>query len=98
MFMTALVAPQIGQAPWALSAWLPPTALPVAAIGLSVGWPAWAQMWALAIAIYASLKWLGFASCPTRPRVTSPKALAYLVLWPGMDAAAFFDWSRQVSR
>src|SRR5688572_16666478 len=51
--------------------------------------PAWAAMWGLAVAVFAACKvWTW-----SRHRKTGPvgRQLAYLFLWPGMDAAAFLD-------
>jgi alginate O-acetyltransferase complex protein AlgI len=61
-------------------------------------WPAWVLMWSLAVAIYAGLKWLTFAHCGAAGRWTWGHRLGYLLLWPGMDAAAFFASNRQVPR
>lgn len=57
-------------------------------------WPPWAQMWALAFAVYAGCKLLTWA---TVRRVWAPlqRQLGYLLLWPGMDAAAFLDRTRR---
>lgn len=51
------------------------------------GWPRWASMWMIALAIYAALKILTWAGATTRSAV--PRQLAYLLAWPGMDADAF---------
>ena len=50
--------------------------------------PAWAVMWGLAVAVFAACKaWTLF-----RHRTGSVgRRLAYLSLWPGMDAEAFLD-------
>lgn len=58
----------------------------------NTAWPRWAVMWALAIAIFVFCKWL------TWYRASSVKAspwrqLAYLFLWPGLDADTFLDSS-----
>jgi Membrane bound O-acyl transferase family len=52
-------------------------------------WPRWAQMWALALAIYSGCKWLTWQRTPTL-NVPVWKHVAYLLAWPGMDAASFF--------
>lgn len=50
----------------------------------------WILMWALSIAIFASLKWLTWWQVSRRIGPCSGgRSLAYLFLWPGMDAAAF---------
>ena len=54
-------------------------------------WPRWALMWALAGAMYAGFKWLTWRRTP----VPAPpwRHAAYLLAWPGMDAASFLDAS-----
>lgn len=52
--------------------------------------PAWLLMWALAVAIFLACKWLTWRECaPARPPLG--RSLAYLLLWPGMDARPFLD-------
>jgi Membrane bound O-acyl transferase family len=53
-----------------------------------VEWPRWAQMWTLALAIYTTCKWLTWLRTPIR-HVPAWKHVAYLLAWPGMDAASF---------
>lgn len=72
------------------SAWLPVAFLPLAAAVLTAAQPAWLQMGALALSIYAACKWLTFAVSPLARRAAPLKAMGYLLLWTGMDAAAFF--------
>lgn len=43
-------------------------------------------MWALAAAVYAGCKWLTWRHAPDAP---AGRQLAYLLLWPGLDAPAF---------
>ena len=43
-------------------------------------------MWALALSIFAGCKWL---TCAAGPAVQPARTLAYLCLWPGMDARTF---------
>jgi alginate O-acetyltransferase complex protein AlgI len=47
-------------------------------------------MWAVAIAIYGSLKWLTFATSPAAQGSGLGMSAGYLILWTGMDAEAFF--------
>lgn len=72
--------------------WLPLLVLPATAIAFRNLMPAWVFMWVLAFAIFFGCKWLtlrrAFARRPSPPRLT---ALAYLFLWPGMDANAFIS-------
>lgn len=67
-------------------------------------WPPWAVMWALAFAIYCGCKWLTWRRTPLQG-VPAWKHAAYLLAWPGLDAAAFLrtpveqspvraDWTR----
>lgn len=69
--------------------WLPLSILPVAAVVFGYSLPAWAFMWMLAFAIYASLKWLTWWRA--RARIAHPKwrSIVYLLAWPGMDADTF---------
>jgi alginate O-acetyltransferase complex protein AlgI len=73
-----------------LYAWLPLAILPASVLLVGGEWPAWVWMWALAIALYAGFKWLTYADCAAAGHATPGRALAYLFLWPGMDAADFF--------
>ena len=50
--------------------------------------PAWGYMWCLAFALYAASKWSTWATAHSHC-VPCPRSLAYLLLWPGMDAKAF---------
>src|SRR5262249_27456383 len=56
-------------------------------------WPRWALMWAMAIAIYISCKWLTWHHAAGRH---SPywKHAVYLLGWPGMDATSFLGARR----
>lgn len=54
--------------------------------------PAWARMWLLTGSLYAGFKWLTWRRAVRKLRPTCPspgRSLAYLLLWPGMDAARF---------
>lgn len=53
-------------------------------------WPRWAVMWALAVAIFVACKLLTWLRTPA-PGATPRRQLAYLFLWPGLDAAAFLN-------
>jgi hypothetical protein len=75
--------------------WLPLIVLPAVVLVFGRRMPPWAFMWALSFAIYAALKWLTWwrgrglvRQAPLR------RSLAYLFLWPGMDAPAFLDVGR----
>ena len=53
-------------------------------------WPAWAVMWTLAFTIYAGCKWLTWRRTPL-DGVPRWRHAAYLLAWPGLDAAAFLS-------
>ena len=62
-------------------------------VALQFAIPRWGLMWGLAFLAYASAKcsvWI------KRPRASAPawKHAAFLLAWPGMDAAAFLDGRR----
>ena len=77
-------------------AWTPLIVVPIAGIAVRNRVVPRVFMWALAVAIYASLKWASWWRAEAR-RHTSPwRSLGYLVAWPGMDAESFLDESRQV--
>ena len=78
---------------------LPLIVLPLVAWLAAPLMPRWAFMWAMACALYAGCKWLTY--CQARAaidRVDPRRALAYLLAWPGMDAAAFLGGSERVDR
>lgn len=65
-------------------------ALPAAAWWSTRALPGWAVMWSVAMAEFFGLKWLTLAGFwRNAPPV---RVAAYLLLWPGMDAAAFLGW------
>lgn len=72
--------------------WLPLILLPVTALATWRFMSDWVFMWALAFALYLGCKWLtlrrDFPGC-RRPH--RGHAVAYLLLWPGMDATAFIN-------
>jgi hypothetical protein len=51
-------------------------------------WPRWASMWMLAMALYVTCKALTWRTTHT-VNVARWKHVAYLLAWPGMDAATF---------
>ena len=66
-------------------------------------WPAWVVMWALAFAIYGSLKGLTFAGAVRQSGNAGrnqgwPRAAGYLLLWPGMDADAFLGTNSRTDK
>src|SRR5262245_2444945 len=71
--------------------WLPLVTVPVAVTFVGWQWPSWMLMWSMAVSIYGGFKWLTFADCQEAHRAGLGRSLGYLLLWPGMDARAFFD-------
>ena len=77
--------------------WLPLAILPAGTIWLAMAWPPWQLMWALAFSLYTAFKWLSLADYVQRQTLPpTARMLAFLLLWPGMDADAFFDTSGNV--
>jgi predicted DCC family thiol-disulfide oxidoreductase YuxK len=61
--------------------------------------PRWLFMWAMAFALYAGCKWLTYSQARAAiDRVDPRRALAYLLAWPGMDAAAFLRGSDRIDQ
>jgi len=56
-------------------------------------WPNWLVMWLLALGLYAALKLLTWGTTRT-VNVPAGRHAGYLLFWPGMDAARFFDTRR----
>lgn len=59
-------------------------------VGSLDGWPRWAFMWTLSGAIYFGCKWLTWRRANTS-NTSWWKQAGYLLAWPGMNAAAFFN-------
>src|ERR1700687_4851916 len=78
--------------------WLPLIALPAAVLISGRHLAAWALMWGLAVAIFGALKWVTWGRGRSIvPQVSIRRSLAYLFLWPGMDAPTFLDASRSAT-
>jgi hypothetical protein len=90
LIMGTLIQARGTRANWRIVAWTPLAVLPIAAVWISTNWPAWGQLWLMAVAIYAGFKWLTFATSKSARTASWPKSLGYLFLWTGMDAEAFF--------
>jgi Membrane bound O-acyl transferase family len=72
--------------------WIPLVALPLAVLTLRAVLPAWIFMWLLAVAIFTGFKWRTWWDLPVAKRSRNwRRTLAYLLLWPGMDADEFFE-------
>src|SRR5580658_7944399 len=78
-------------------AWTPLAVVPAIALTLGSTLPAWLWMWALALAVYAGLKWLTFVDRTSADETPSLRALGYLFFWPGMDAPTFLSRRRLVA-
>lgn len=76
----------------------PLIALPSAAIAFRNHMPAWAFMWLLSFSIFASLKWMTWWSDRNRESAPLGRSIAYLLLWPGMNAYAFLDLNRRTPK
>jgi alginate O-acetyltransferase complex protein AlgI len=71
--------------------WPPVFVLPAAVLLLTPAtWPPWALTWLLTAAIFSGVKWLTWRRTPVSGAAWR-RHLAYLVAWPGLDAAAFLD-------
>jgi Membrane bound O-acyl transferase family len=55
-------------------------------------------MWALSFAMFLALKWMSWWAKREQVEPTRGRSLAYLLAWPGMDAAAFLDPDRHANR
>lgn len=65
---------------------------------LTVGqWPRWAEMWSIALVIYIGCKWLTWQAAAVH-NIPVWKQCAYLLAWPGMDAASFLGGGRVARR
>jgi hypothetical protein len=71
--------------------WLPILFLPLIAVGSRPSLLPWEFMWILAVAIFASLKWLTWWRARNRVDHRGWRSTAYLLAWPGMDAEVFLD-------
>jgi hypothetical protein len=73
--------------------------LPVVALLVAPWMPRWGFMWAMAFALYAGCKWLTYREARVRGAASDgPRALGYLLAWPGMDATAFLGGTDRPAR
>jgi hypothetical protein len=78
--------------------WLPLVALSAAACLLRARLAAWEFMWILSLAIFFGCKWeTWFRASDERANADVGRNLAYLFLWPGMDAPKFLAVGRSVA-
>lgn len=72
--------------------WLGLAILPALALATRPNLSAWAFMWLMALAIFFGCKWLTLGRAINRAGHVSPsRAIAYLLAWPGMEAARFLS-------
>jgi hypothetical protein len=71
--------------------------LPVAAAFCRNLFKPWEFMWCLCFAIFAGLKWLTWWKARSRVSHTNWRSVAYLLVWPGMNAEAFLGQSRRAA-
>jgi alginate O-acetyltransferase complex protein AlgI len=55
-------------------------------------------MWTLSFAIFAGLKWMTWWNARQWSTLGQGRSMAYLLAWPGMDAAAFLDSKVRVAK
>ena len=70
----------------------------MASVAELADWLAWAFMWAFAISIYGTCKWLTLCDALNDCAPKFERALAYLFLWPGMGAKSFVKPARRAQR
>jgi hypothetical protein len=74
--------------------WTPLCIFTVLAISLRGCLPPWGLMWILSIAIFAGFKWwTWWRAISSGVSGTATRSVAYLFLWPGMDARRFLALS-----
>jgi len=76
--------------------WIPLILLPAAVCFFRARLEPWQFMWLLSIAIFFGCKWETWYEARTSgSHAGTTRNLAYLFLWPGMDASAFLDENRR---
>jgi hypothetical protein len=79
--------------------WLPLVTFPVFTIAWRGVLPTWIFMWALAVAIFAGFKWwTWWRTMGQGMGTTFIRSMAFLFLWPGMDAERFLALARTVAK
>jgi hypothetical protein len=70
--------------------WAPACGLTILAVLLAKGFCPWIGMWVLVLGLFVAAKWISLHPflLSAKP-VRGGRLLAYLLLWPGMDARAF---------
>jgi Membrane bound O-acyl transferase family len=80
--------------PPTFTGWVPLLALVPVALGLGRSLPSWGYMWSIAFAIFLGVKWQTWWRARGNGPHSVGRSVAYLFLWPGMDASAFLSGSR----
>src|SRR5205823_1548049 len=71
--------------------WAPAIGFPVLIAIFSPNLLPWVRMWVLAAVLFVGAKWITIAPFLfSQRKINGDRVLAYLLLWPGMDAQAFF--------
>jgi hypothetical protein len=77
-----------GSLPWVK--WVPAASVTILALVSGPGLPAWVWMWAIAMALFLSAKWLTVVGFLCSGQSFDRRRLAaYWFLWPGMNVRAF---------
>ncbi|HUK31136.1 MAG TPA: MBOAT family protein [Candidatus Acidoferrum sp.] len=72
--------------------WFPLLMLPLIVVLIRERVQPWIFMWLLAVAIFAGCKWQSFSSARgSRQQTSWKRSVAFLFLWPGMNANEFLD-------
>jgi hypothetical protein len=78
--------------------WIPLLVLPAIVCVFRSRLAPWQFMWILSIAIFLGCKWeTWFRARADGVRAGAGRSLAYLFLWPGMDAAEFLEAARPIT-
>src|ERR1051325_8726092 len=73
-------------------AWIPGVMPVLVAIGLGGRLPDWVWMWVLALALILGAKWITLSAVRGgQTKIKRWRLLAYVFLWPGMDARRFLN-------
>ena len=78
-----------------LIAWIPPLFILTSALIARPFVEPWAFMWLMVGTVFLSAKWLTLQHAKQKHRASALWELAYLLLWPGMDAGSFLAGKRR---
>lgn len=74
--------------------WLPLAMAMALATFATTPLPEWARMWLIAFSLYGGFKWLTWRRALRQLSPPAVRSLAYLFLWPGMDARRFLSGTK----